>query len=100
MSRSTAPIPAPHAQPFQAGVQHPDLWLWDSWTLQGVEGGLHLYCLLTGLEHMFGSSLVDHHMSRGMLSLLGPYTEQASPGKQLSFPMIRNLDVTPAFRPA
>lgn len=29
---------------FMDGIRHPELWLWDSWTLDDAEG-LHLYCL-------------------------------------------------------
>lgn len=39
-----APIPAPSALTFEGSLRHPDLWLWDSWTLKG-DDGLHLYCL-------------------------------------------------------
>lgn len=37
-------IPPPHPAPFTNGIQHPDLWLWDSWVVR-QDGGLHLYCL-------------------------------------------------------
>jgi len=41
---SAMPLPEPHLHPFREGIAHPDLWLWDSWTL--VEGDVwHLYCL-------------------------------------------------------
>ncbi|MAN67153.1 hypothetical protein [uncultured Hyphomonas sp.] len=87
------------AQPDAEVRQHQRLYASD--TLDGPwSPALASGSLLTGLDYMFGSSLVGHDMSRGMLSLLGPYTEQAAPEKQLSFPMVRNLDVTPAFRPA
>jgi len=71
MSRRTAPIPAPHAQPFQAGIQHPDLWLWDSWTLQGVEGSLHLYCLALS-QTGFDGSLILPGQRNALAALLPP----------------------------
>ena len=39
-----AGIPAPTAQTFTGGIDHPLLWLWDSWTCTD-DSGLHLYCL-------------------------------------------------------
>lgn len=36
--------PGPTAPLFVDGIDHPDLWLWDSWTLK-KDGALHLYCL-------------------------------------------------------
>lgn len=41
----TAPIPSPSQKVFTGGIDHPDLWLWDSWTMKEPDGGLHLYCL-------------------------------------------------------
>ncbi len=43
-----APIPPPSKGIFTNGIAHPDLWLWDSWTLQEPSGTLHLYCLALG----------------------------------------------------
>lgn len=41
---SAVPIPPPFPLPFTSGIVHPELWLWDSWSL--TEGGTwHLYCL-------------------------------------------------------
>lgn len=52
MPYKTAPVPAPHHTPFQDGIDHPGLWLWDSWTLQGPGDHLHLYCLaLSRTDH-------------------------------------------------
>jgi hypothetical protein len=45
MSFKHAPIPPAAAQTFTAGIGHPTLWLWDSWTLQEPSGLWHLYCL-------------------------------------------------------
>jgi hypothetical protein len=38
------PLPPPSPLTFEGGIRHPDLWLWDSWTLEDA-GALHLYCL-------------------------------------------------------
>lgn len=40
-----APIPPAKDRIFQGGIDHPDLWLWDSWTMPDLSGALHLYCL-------------------------------------------------------
>ncbi len=45
MSDTTAPVPMPSDMVFSAGIDHPELWLWDSWTLQEGPQALHLYCL-------------------------------------------------------
>lgn len=39
-----APIPPPHEKPFIGAIQHPELWLWDSWTSESFEM-ISLYCL-------------------------------------------------------
>ena len=36
--------PAPHPDKFVGEIIHPNLWLWDSWTVR-VDSILHLYCL-------------------------------------------------------
>lgn len=41
---SAIPLPEPHLHPFRKGISHPDLWLWDSWTL-AEDDVWHLYCL-------------------------------------------------------
>jgi hypothetical protein len=48
---------------------------------------------LTGVDYVFGASLIDHDLVTGMLSVFGPFTEQAGPEHQLSFPVVRTLDV-------
>lgn len=45
MHVKSAPIPRASGDVFQGGITHPDLWLWDSWTLSEPSGDLHLYCL-------------------------------------------------------
>lgn len=45
MGSKTAPIPIACEALFRGGIQHPDLWLWDSWTMQEPSGIWHLYCL-------------------------------------------------------
>lgn len=45
MYYKTAPIPVATNFVFKNGIDHPDLWLWDSWTLHDPSGTLHLYCL-------------------------------------------------------
>lgn len=45
MHFKTAPIPRASGDVFLGGIAHPDLWLWDSWTLSEPSGDLHLYCL-------------------------------------------------------
>lgn len=41
----SAPIPPARGDVFLGGIVHPDVWLWDSWTLNEPSGSLHLYCL-------------------------------------------------------
>lgn len=41
----TAPIPPARELVFTHGIDHPDLWLWDSWTMQEPDAELNLYCL-------------------------------------------------------
>jgi hypothetical protein len=53
-----APIPAAHTSIFQNGIDHPDLWLWDSWTLQETKGDLHLYCLALSKTHSDGTQIL------------------------------------------
>lgn len=48
---------------------------------------------LAGLDEMFGSSVLSHNLLANEISVLGPYTERASDGLQLSFPEIRQLDL-------
>jgi len=58
MSRRTAPIPDPCDLSFSGGIRHPDLWLWDSWTIQSGEGHLHLYCLALSRTDFDGSAIL------------------------------------------
>lgn len=45
MSRArSVPVPPPVPSAFQGGIRHPDLWLWDSWTV-GTGAVADLYCL-------------------------------------------------------
>ena len=44
MQKTLATVPPASTLVFQNGISHPELWLWDSWTMR--EGNkLHLYCL-------------------------------------------------------
>lgn len=45
MLHKTAPLPPAQAAAFRDGINHPDLWLWDSWTFKAPDGTSHLYCL-------------------------------------------------------
>jgi hypothetical protein len=45
MSLKTAPLPPISSAVFRDGIDHPGLWLWDSWTLEEPAGVLNLYCL-------------------------------------------------------
>lgn len=45
MSLKSAPLAPISSAVFRRGIDHPGLWLWDSWTLEEPEGVLHLYCL-------------------------------------------------------
>ena len=45
MNFKSAPIPPARGDVFIGGISHPDLWLWDSWTLDDPSEELHLYCL-------------------------------------------------------
>ena len=74
--------------------------LYSSATLSGAwSPALETGSLLPELEFIFGASLVAHDLSKGTLSVLGPFTEQAGQDRQLSFPGIRELTVTPALKP-
>ena len=42
--RKIAPIPPLYKTPFLGAINHPDLWLWDSWTSESF-GAISLYCL-------------------------------------------------------
>ena len=53
-----APIPAAHTATFKDGIDHPNLWLWDSWTLHGDDGDLHLYCLALAKTHSDGTQIL------------------------------------------
>ena len=75
--------------------------LYTSASLDGQwESALVSGSVLTGLDGMFGCSLVDHDLVAGTLSVLGPFTEQAGPEKQLSFPPVRNVSLTSVSGPA
>lgn len=45
MDFKQAPIPPASPEVFAGGIDHPRLWLWDSWTLLEPSGLWHLYCL-------------------------------------------------------
>lgn len=51
------PIPPACPDVFRGGIDHPNLWLWDSWTLQTPAGPLHLYCLALSRTHSDGRSI-------------------------------------------
>lgn len=53
----TAPIPAACETVFTSGIDHPDLWLWDSWTVQEPGGEWHLYCLALSKTHADGTPI-------------------------------------------
>ena len=53
----TAPLPPAHQGVFSGGIDHPDLWLWDSWTLDDKVGCLHLYCLALAKTHSDGTAI-------------------------------------------
>lgn len=52
----TANIPAAASTLFYEGIAHPDLWLWDSWTLKRGND-LHLYCLALSRAADDGSAI-------------------------------------------
>ena len=54
--------------------------------------------LLSGLDYMFGSSVMQINLSTGELKLMGPYTENAGTERQLSFsqPVTLELDISPS----
>ena len=51
-----APIPEPSSVAFQGGINHPDLWLWDSWTYEEA-GLLILHCLALSRRDKGGKSI-------------------------------------------
>lgn len=48
--------PPPWPEAFRDGIQHPNLWLWDSWVWQD-EGHLHLYCLALAKRRSDGTPI-------------------------------------------
>jgi hypothetical protein len=46
-----APIPAISDAVFKGGIDHPDLWLWDSWILKESARCWYLYCLALSRTH-------------------------------------------------
>lgn len=52
--------------------------------------------LLTGLDFMFGSSLTEFDLGIGELKILGPFTENAGPERQLSFAPTVTLKLEPS----
>lgn len=59
MIRKTAPIPDVAAQVFEDGIQHPDLWLWDSWTYEH-QGEIRLVCLALSRVDHDGRPILPH----------------------------------------
>lgn len=53
--KTNIPSPSPHA--FTNGIQHPDLWLWDSWTYQNRELA-HLFCLALSRHANDGTAIL------------------------------------------
>lgn len=56
-TQRTVSIPAVSSQIFRSGINHPDLWLWDSWVTR-QEGGLYLYCLALNRLAADGSTIL------------------------------------------
>jgi hypothetical protein len=54
----TPPVPSAHSELFHGGIDHPELWLWDSWTLQEISGSLHLYCLALSRRDSDGAAIL------------------------------------------
>lgn len=52
-----APIPPTWRSVFNKGIDHPELWLWDSWTLQEPTGHYHLYCLALSRVRADGTAI-------------------------------------------
>ena len=52
-------IPAAAELVFRNGISHPDLWLWDSWSLR-VGDHIHLYCLALGKTADNGAPIKPH----------------------------------------
>ena len=57
MRRQTAPIPVASHQVFEGSIEHPELWLWDSWTCE-VGTDLHLYCLALSRRSFEGEEIL------------------------------------------
>jgi len=57
MYYKSAPIPPACSAVFTGGIDHPDLWLWDSWTLREPGGVLNLYCLALSKRGEDGSNI-------------------------------------------
>lgn len=57
MYYKTAPVPPAPDTVFTGGIDHPDLWLWDSWTMQEPDGTWHLYCLALSKVHSDGTPI-------------------------------------------
>jgi len=57
MYYKTAPIPPVSDVVFTGGIDHPDLWLWDSWVMREADGVLHLYCLALSKTHSDGRAI-------------------------------------------
>lgn len=50
------PVPPPALQPFENGIAHPELWLWDSWTTE-LDGVLYLQCLALSRRDSAGNPI-------------------------------------------
>lgn len=58
MYYETALIPPAREAVFTGGIDHPDLWLWDSWTLQEPGGEWNLYCLALAKKRRDGAPIM------------------------------------------
>ena len=58
MNFKMAPIPPARETVFTGGIDHPDLWLWDSWTMHEPGGEWHLYCLALSKADSDGAAIM------------------------------------------
>lgn len=57
LRKNAVPVPPPHSQPFHGSIQHPDLWLWDSWTYTH-QGEITLFCLALAKTNRAGAPIL------------------------------------------
>ncbi len=64
MSRArSVPVPPPVPSAFQGEIRHPDLWLWDSWTV-GTGDSVDLYCLALSRRTADGAPIAPCERNR------------------------------------